>query len=253
MIHPAAVVSCPVPESAQIGPGAVLGPRVVVGENVTVGANAVIDGATTLSDGVRVGPGAVLGTIPQDLKFGGEETSLFIGPGTVIREMANINLGTKASGSTVVGARCFIMAYVHVAHDCRVGDGVILANSVNLAGHVSVGDNAVLGGVVPVHQFSRIGELAMIGGGFRVPKDVPPFVLAGGEPLRAVGINVLGLRRHGWTPEQVDEARETFRLLFRSPGTVNRKIEKLLAESPPESPSHRMARFMAESHRGVIV
>ncbi len=253
MIHPAAVVSCPVPESSEIGPGAVLGPEVVLGENVTVGANAVIDGATTLSDGVKVGPGAVLGTIPQDLKFEGEKTSLFIGPGTVIREMANINLGTKASGSTVVGARCFIMAYAHVAHDCRVGDGVILANSVNLAGHVIVGNDAVLGGLVPVHQFSRIGELAMVGGGYRVPKDVPPFVLAGGEPLRAVGINVLGLRRHGWTTEQVEEAKEAFRILFRTPGAVDRKIERLMADTPPGSPFHRMARFMAESQRGVIV
>lgn len=253
MIHPKAVVSCDVPHTASIGPGAVVGPRVVLGENVVIGANAVIDGPTTLSDGVRVGPGAVIGTAPQDLKFGGEDTTLFIGPRTVIREMANINLGTRASGSTVVGADCFIMAYVHIAHDCRIADGVILANAVNLAGHVSVGTGAVLGGVVPVHQFSRIGELAMIGGGYRVPKDVPPFVLAGGEPLRAVGINALGLKRHGWSAGRIEEAHEAFRRIFRSPGTMSGKIESILGEFPEDSPAHRMARFISASERGVIV
>lgn len=253
MIHPSAVVSCGAPDSVRIGPGAVVGPRVVLGENVVIGANAVIEGPTTISAGVRVGPGAVLGTAPQDLKFGGEDTTLFIGPRTVIREMANINLGTKASGSTVVGADCFIMAFVHIAHDCRIADGVILANAVNLAGHVAVGRNAVLGGVVPVHQFSRIGELAMIGGGYRVPKDVPPFVLAGGEPLRAVGINTLGLRRHGWSAEQIDDALLAFRRIFRSPGSMNEKVERILAECPETSPAHRMALFISTSERGVIV
>lgn len=253
MIHPSAVVSCRVPESVSIGAGAIVGARVILGENVSIGANAVIEGATTLSEGVKVGPGAVLGTPPQDLKFGGEDTTLFVGPRTVIRELANINLGTRASGSTIVGADCFIMAYVHIAHDCRIGDGVILANAVNLAGHVSVGNNAVLGGVVPVHQFSRIGELAMIGGGYRVPKDVPPFVLAGGEPLRAVGINALGLSRHGWLPDQIDQARDAFRFLFRSPGSMRDKVERALADFPPSSPAHRMARFMSDSERGVIV
>jgi len=158
MIHPSAVVCCAVPESSHVAAGAVVGPRVIVGENAFIGANAVIEGATTLSDGVKVGPCAVLGTVPQDLKFGGEDTTLFIGPRTVVREMANINLGTCASGSTVVGADCFIMAYVHIAHDCRVADGVILANAVNLAGHVSVGRNAVLGGGgagAPVHPDRR--------------------------------------------------------------------------------------------------
>lgn len=253
MIHPSAVVSCHVPDSSNVAAGAVVGPRVMVGENVIIGANAVIDGATTLSDGVRVGPCAVLGTVPQDLKFGGEDTSLIIGPRTVIREMANINVGTSASGSTVVGADCFIMAYVHIAHDCRVADGVILANAVNLAGHVSVGRNAVLGGVVPVHQFTRIGDHAMVGGGYRVPKDVPPFVLAGGEPLRAVGINVLGLKRRGWSSEQIDQALDAFRFLFRTSGSMKDKLSRMLSENPEGSPGHRMASFMAASERGVII
>lgn len=253
MIHPSAVVSCAVPDSSQVAAGAVVGPRVTVGENVSIGANAVIEGSTTLSDGVNVGPCAVLGTVPQDLKFGGEETTLFIGPRTVIREMANINLGTCASGSTVVGADCFIMAYVHIAHDCRVADGVILANAVNLAGHVSVGRNAVLGGVVPVHQFTRIGEHAMVGGGYRVPKDVPPFVLAGGEPLRAVGINVLGLKRRGWSALQIEQALDSFRFLFRTPGSMKDKVARSLAENPEGSPGYRMAAFIAASERGVII
>lgn len=253
MIHPRAVVECAVPETASIGPGAVVGERVTLGEHVVIGPNAVVQGATILSDHVRVGPGAVLGTVPQDLKFEGEDTSLFVGPRTVIREMANLNLGTRASGRTLVGADCFIMAYVHIAHDCVIDDGVILANAVNLAGHVTVGRNAIIGGVVPVHQFSRVGELAMIGGGFRVPKDVPPFILAGGEPLRAVGVNVLGLRRHGWSPEEIDQAREAFRFFFRSSDPLREKIARALSEWPPESPMYRMGNFLHTSERGVIV
>jgi UDP-N-acetylglucosamine acyltransferase len=253
MIHSSAVVLCPVPDSADIGPGAVVGERVTVGERVVIGPNAVVEGATTLCDDVKVGPCAVLGTIPQDLKFKGEDTTLVVGQRTVIREFANLNLGTAVSGSTEVGADCFIMAYVHIAHDCRIGDGVILANAVNLAGHVSVGKHAIIGGVVPVHQFARIGEFAMIGGGFRVPKDVPPFVLAGGEPLRPAGVNILGLQRHGWSPDLIEQAKEAFRYFFRSPGVMKEKVEISLSSWPEESPMYRMGRFIQTSERGVIV
>ncbi len=182
MIHKTALVDCAVPESAKIGPYAVVGNEVTLGENVVIGAHAVVVGITTLAEGVQVGPGAVIGTPPQDLKYAGERTTLEIGAGTVIREMANINCGTSATGRTVIGAGCFLMAFSHVAHDCVIGDGVILANSVNLAGHVEVGTRAIIGGVVPVHQFTRIGEYSMIGGATGSPWMSHPSLSPGENP-----------------------------------------------------------------------
>lgn len=253
MIHRTAIVDCPVPDSATIGPYAVIGPNVNLGERIVVGAHAVIDGFTTLAEEVNVGPGAVIGTPPQDLKFAGEKTTLEVGARTVIREMANINCGTSATGRTVVGADCFIMAYCHIAHDCIVGDGVILANAVNIAGHVEIGTRAIIGGLVPVHQFARIGEYCMIGGGFRVAKDVTPFTLAGGEPLRAVGINKLGLRRNGFSNQEITDAVESFHYFFKSGGSMSEKTSHALETQPEDSIKARIARFISASQRGVTI
>lgn len=253
MIHRTAIVDCAVPDSAEIGPFAVVGGEVKVGEGVIIGAHAVVAGITTLSEKVQVGPGAVVGTPPQDLKFAGEVTTLEIGARTVIREMANINRGTSATGKTVIGADCFLMAYCHVAHDCVIGDGVILANAVNLAGHVEVGRKAIIGGVVPVHQFTRIGEYAMIGGGYRVSQDVVPFTLTGGEPLRAVGINKLGLRRNGFSNDEIQSAVDGFHFLFKGKGTLAERLSEVL-DSPLSDPfKRRMAEFMKDSRRGVTI
>ena len=158
-----------------------------------------------IGENVRISHGAVIGTLPQDLKFGGEKTRAVVGDNTVIREYVTINRGTKAHGETSVGTNCMIMAYAHVAHDCVIGNNVIMANSVNLAGHIEVDDFAILGGVLPVHQFVKIGAHCMIGGGFRVQQDVCPYSLVGGYPLKVVGLNSIGLRRRGFPPE-VDEA-----------------------------------------------
>ncbi|HOP27794.1 MAG TPA: acyl-ACP--UDP-N-acetylglucosamine O-acyltransferase [Candidatus Sabulitectum sp.] len=253
MIHETAVVRCGVPDSAVIGPFAVVGESVTLGEGVVIGAHAVVEGITTLGDGVKVGPGAVIGTPPQDLKYQGERTILEVGRGTVIREMANINCGTGASGRTVIGEDCFLMAYSHVAHDCVIGNGVILANSVNLAGHVEVGNRAIIGGVVPVHQFTRIGEFSMIGGGYRVSRDVTPFTLAGGEPLRAVGINKLGLRRNGFSNDEIQEAVDGFHALFREGGTMAERVESALSSHGSSSFLVRMAEFIRASSRGVTI
>lgn len=253
MIHRTAVVDCMIPESADIGPYAVIGQEVTVGERVVVGAHAVVDGITTLAEDVKVGPGAVIGTPPQDLKYDGERTSLEIGPRTVIREMANINCGTSANGKTVVGADCFLMAFSHVAHDCVIGDGVILANSVNLAGHVEVGKRAIIGGVVPVHQFTRIGEYSMIGGGYRVSRDVAPFTLAGGEPLRAVGINKLGLRRNGFSSEEIQQAVDCFHFIFKGDGTLAERVQSIMDEDISNPFRRRIAEFIKNSKRGVTI
>lgn len=253
MIHGTAIVESSVPESAEIGPYAVVGKDVTLGEGVVIGAHAVVVGITTLQDEVRIGPGAVIGTPPQDLKYKGEITTLEIGPRTVVREMANINCGTSATGKTVIGADCFLMAYSHVAHDCVIGDGVILANSVNLAGHVEVGYRAIIGGVVPVHQFTRIGEYSMIGGGFRVSRDVTPFTLAGGEPLRAVGINKLGLRRNGFSNQEIQNATDGFHFLFKGSGTLADRIREVLEKPSVDPIRRRMAEFIQNSQRGVTI
>ncbi|MCK5785252.1 MAG: acyl-ACP--UDP-N-acetylglucosamine O-acyltransferase [Candidatus Sabulitectum sp.] len=253
MIHSTAVVQCEAPDSVEIGPYAVVGPEVILGQRVVIDAHAVVTGITTLADDVKVGPGAVIGTPPQDLKYAGERTTLEVGARTVIREMANINCGTSATGKTVIGEDCFLMAFSHVAHDCIIGNGVILANSVNLAGHVEIGTRAIIGGVVPVHQFTRIGEYSMIGGGFRVARDVTPFTLAGGEPLRMIGINKLGLRRNGFSNEEIASAVDSFHFFFKNPDTMASKVETALASETEDSLKRRMAEFISASSRGVTI
>lgn len=253
MIHSTALVDSDLPDDAEVGPYAVVGPEVTLGPGCSIGPNAVVMGPTHIEGGVKIGPCAVVGTDPQDMKYSGERTTLQIGEGTVIREFANLNRGTAATGSTVVGKNCLVMAYVHVAHDCRIGDNVVLANAVNLAGHVRIGDHARVGGVVPVHQFVRIGAHSMIGGGYRVSKDVPPFALAGGYPLRVVSMNKIGLRRDGFAPERIDLLRKAFNRLFRSEGVLSEKASVILEEGGWGEDSEALARFVLSSERGVII
>jgi len=247
-----AAVSCDVPEGCTIEPFAFVGPGVTLSRGVHIGAHAYVTGRTTIGSDVRIGPCAVIGTDPQDLKFAGEDTALEIGDRTVIREFANISKGTTATGRTVVGSDCLIMAYAHIAHDCRVGSRVIMANAVNLAGHVGQRVADGIGGVVPVHQFVRIGAYAMVGGGFRVPMDVPPFCLAGGYPLRVASLNVIGLRRNGFSKERLDDLEKAFRYLFREPGTVSRKASEIMAEAGWGDDARALAGFILSGRRGVV-
>ncbi len=252
MIHPTAVVESKLPGDVTVGPYAVIGPEVRMGSGVVVGAHAFVRGPCTLGNDVRIGPSAVVGTDPQDLKYEGERTELVIGDRTVIREFANINRGTVESGRTVVGSDCLVMAYVHIAHDCVIGDRVILANAVNMAGHVVIEDDVTIGGVVPVHQFVRIGKYAMVGGGFRVNRDVPPFVLVAGNPLAVISLNSVGLRRKGISGERLENLRRLYRYLFRSDGTVTDKARRILEDdSRPEDDGY-LADFILNSSRGVV-
>ena len=252
MIHPTAVLDSVMPDDMQIGAYAVIGPDVQVGRGVRIGPHAYITGPVFIGDSVSIGPSAVIGTDPQDLKYDGERTELYIGSGTVIREFANINRGTVESGRTVVGSDCLVMAYVHIAHDCIIGDRVILANAVNMAGHVQIGSDVTVGGVVPIHQFVRIGDHAMIGGGYRVSKDVPPFVLAGGAPLGVRGLNRIGLRRKGFSQERLDNLDRAFRHLFREDGTLTSKATSLLEDRNTSDDVKQLADFIISSSRGVI-
>jgi UDP-N-acetylglucosamine acyltransferase len=253
-IHATAIVGT----KAQIAEDVEIGPYSVIDDNVVIGAGTVIGSSVKLADGavigqnVRISHGAVIGTMPQDLKFGGEKTKAIIGDNTVVREYVTVNRGTKAHGETSVGKNCMLMAYSHVAHDCVIGDSVIMANSVNLAGHIEIDDYAILGGVLPVHQFVKIGAHCMIGGGFRVQQDICPYSLVGGYPLRVVGINSIGLRRRGFPPETIGSLEKAFKILFFGGLNTTQALEAIKdgLEITPEI--QQILTFFSRSTRGVV-
>jgi UDP-N-acetylglucosamine acyltransferase len=254
-IHPTAVVH----DDAVLDGDVKIGPYAIVEGNVTVGSGSVIGAHAHIAAGARIGqkvtvfPHAVLGTVPQDLKFSGEETTLEIGDYTVIREFVTMNRGTATHRKTVVGSHCFFMAYSHVAHDCMIGDHCILANSATLAGHVTIEDWAIIGGLVPIHQFVKIGCHTMVGGGWRVPKDVPPYVSAAGDPLKPIDINKIGLSRRGFTQETIGRLKRAHRILFRSRKNITDALAELdgMGDLGPEV-AH-LKEFIRTSERGVIV
>jgi len=243
---------------AELGDGVVVGPFAIIEDDVRIGENTWIGSHVYVAAGTRIGnnckifQGAILGNIPQDLKFKGEKTTLEIGDGTVIREYCTIHRGTMDRWKTTIGSNSFLMAYVHVAHDCQIGNGVILANAVNMGGHVVIEDFAGVGGIVPIHQFVRIGRYAFIGGGFRVPKDVPPFILAMGEPLQFGGLNVVGLRRRGFSEERLRPLRQTYRLIYRQNLNVSQALERIRSEVELTPEVKHVIEFIENSERGII-
>lgn len=253
-IHPTAVIS----PKAELADNVLVGAHSVIDDDVTVGPGCEISSGVRLHSGVRLGAdvrvfhGAALGGEPQDLKFGGEPTQVIVGDRTVIREFVTLNRATAATGRTVVGANCMLMAYAHVAHDCVLGDNVLLANSVNLAGHVHVEDFAIIGGMVPVHQFVRIGCHCMVGGGWRVPKDVPPYIIAAGQPLSYYGLNSIGLRRRGFSDETRAAIKRAYFHLFQSDLNVKQAVEQIEAEGSGTEEVRHILDFVARSKRGLI-
>ncbi len=253
-IHPTAIVS----PKAELDPSVKVGPYTIIEEDVTIGKGSEIVSSSRIAAGavigenVRVFHGAVIGTVPQDLKFGGEKTRVVIGDGTTVREYATINRGTAAHGESSIGKNCFLMAYSHVAHDCIIGDNVIMANSVNLAGHIEVGDYAILGGVLPVHQFVKIGAHAMIGGGYRVQQDVCPYALVAGYPLKVVGINAIGLKRRGFKLETVRTLEQVFKILFFSKLNTSQAVERIHNEMEIIPEVQEILSFLDRSNRGIV-
>ena len=228
-------------EGCVIGAGSVIAPRATLERNVTLGCS------------VKVGMGSILGGAPQDLKYAGEETSVEIDDGTIIREYVTVNRGTSHSFKTTVGKNCLLMTYVHIGHDCRVGNSVILSNVVQLAGHVTIEDKAILSGLSAVHQFARIGRQSFIGGMSRVSKDIPPFLKAVGNPVKLYGLNIIGLQRSGMDEETILELKRVYRLLFRSDLNVTQAIERVLAEIEPLPEVKELIRFVEGSERGVVI
>jgi UDP-N-acetylglucosamine acyltransferase len=254
-IHPTAVVdpSAEIGSGVEVGPFALIGPGCQVGDGCVIAPRATLERDVILAPRVRVGSGSILGGEPQDLKFRGERTTVEIGEGTVIREYSTINRGTAHSLKTVVGRDAFIMTYVHLAHDCRIGDGVILANGVQLAGHVEIEDKAILSGLTAVHQFVRIGRHAFIGGCSRVSKDIPPFIKAVGNPVQLYGLNTVGLQRSGFSEETIRELKRAYRLFFRSELNITQALERMQQDLDSSVEVRELVRFLEASGRGVVV
>ncbi len=253
-IHPTAVVH----PRAELGEGVSIGPHSVIGEHVTIGdgcriqSSVLVEGHTTIGRNNRIVHGAAIGNVCQDLKYRGECTFVRIGDGNTIREYVTINCATGEGESTVVGDEGLLMAYVHLGHNCVIGNHVILANAVNLAGHVVVQDFASVGGVTPVHQFVRIGAYAFIGGGSRIPQDVPPYLKVAGNPARPWGLNSIGLQRRGFSAERRARLKKAYVLLFRSGLNVTQALERIDAEIERTEEIAAFVDFIRSSRRGII-
>ncbi len=258
-IHPTAIVA----SGAQLDDGVTVGPYSIIGEDVRIGANTrigphcVIDGRTTIGPDNHFYRFCSIGGIPQDKKYGGEPTSLEIGAGNTFREYVTINIGTRQDvGTTRLGDDNWIMAYVHIAHDCQIGSHVVMANSVQLAGHIHIGDWAILGGLSAVHQFVHIGAHAMIGGTSSVRQDVPPYMIGAGDPFRPVGINSEGLGRRGFTPADILALKEAYKILYRRRLNIEQAIialGELQDANPDETPAiQTLVDFLSASSRGIV-
>lgn len=237
----------------RIGNFSVIEDDVIIGNNVEIGNNVTIANGARISDGVKVSHGAVIATQPQDLKFSGEVTTAEIGEGTVIREFATINRGTKYSNKSVIGKNCFVMAYVHVAHDCIIGDNVIIANSVQMGGHVEIDDYAIIGGLVGIHQFVKVGKHTMIAAHSMLVKDVPPFVIAGSDPVQYEGVNHIGLKRRGFSSEDLESIKQVYKIIYNSGLNVSDALKKAKSEIEAVSNVKDIFDFIeTRSTRGII-
>lgn len=247
-VHPDARIA----DDVEIGPFTTIHGDVEIGPGCRIGSNVTIFPGARIGSNVTVFPGAVIAAIPQDLKFRGEETLAVIGDNTVLRECVTVNRGTAAKGRTVVGANCLIMAYSHVAHDCLIGDNVIISNATQLAGEVQVDDFAIIGGGSLIHQFCHIGAHIMMQGGALVNKDIPPFVKAAREPISYTGVNTVGLRRRGFSSETIAMIQEVYRLLYNGGHTVTEAV-KVVEQEVPACPERDMILdFVRSSERGIL-
>ncbi len=235
-----------------INPGAKIGANVEIGPFTTIDDNVEIGDGCRIGSNVTIFSGARISAIPQDLKFRGEDTQAFIGDNTVLRECVTVNRGTAAKGRTVVGSNCLIMAYSHVAHDCIVGNNVIISNATQLAGEVEVDDFAVIGGGSLVHQFCHIGAHVMLQGGALVNKDIPPYVKAAREPISYTGINTIGLHRRGFSSEAIARIQDIYRILYASGLNVTEAIARIEAEMEPTAERDFILSFIRNSQRGII-
>ena len=243
---------------AKLAKNVVVEPFVTIEKNVEIGSGTWIGSNVTIMEGARIGenceifPGAVISAIPQDLKFDGEDSLAIIGDNTIIRECATINRATKATGKTIVGNNCLIMAYAHIAHDCVIGNNAIIVNNVALGGHVEIGEHAIIGGITAVHQFIKIGKHCMVSGGSLVRKDIPPYVKAGREPLSFIGINSIGLRRKNFSEEEITEIQNIYRILYQKGNNNTQAINKIEIDFKISEIRDEIISFVRNSGRGIM-
>ncbi|HKW11190.1 MAG TPA: acyl-ACP--UDP-N-acetylglucosamine O-acyltransferase [Gemmatimonadaceae bacterium] len=254
-VHPSAIISsdAQLGEGVEVGPFAIIGDGCVIGDGCAIAARATLERNVILASNVRIGSGSILGGDPQDLKYKGEHTTVEIGEGTTIREYSTINRGTAQSFKTTVGKQCFIMSYVHLAHDCHIGDGVILGNTVQLAGHVHIDDRAIISGQSAVHQFVQIGRYSFTGGCSRVSKDIPPYVKANGNPIRLYGLNKVGLQRNGVSEDVQRELKRAYRLFFNSELNLSQARERAEEELQRYPEVEEFLSFLDRSDRGLVI
>lgn len=254
MIHPTAIVD----PGAEVADGVEIGPYSIIRENVSIGPDAIIGSHVTIEPGVTIGPEchiyqfASIGAAPQALKYQGEETHVKIGRGSVVREFVTIHRGTAfGRGFTEIGEENFLMAYCHIAHDCKTGLKVIMANNATLGGHIDIGDYVTVGGLVAIHQFVQVGDYAFIGGKSAVPKDVPPYVMATGDRAKLHGLNTVGLKRAGFSKNTMSALKKVYRIIFRIGITLNEAIERVNAEVEPLPEVVNFINFIKSSTRGI--
>lgn len=252
-IHATAVINngAQLEEDVQVGPYSVIGENVKIGKGVRIGSFCVIDGDTVIGDGCKIFTGAVVGSIPQDLKYSGASTSLVVGRNNIIREYVTINLSTDIERKTEVGNNNLIMAYSHIAHDCKVGNNCIIANCGTLAGHVVLEDGVVIGGLVAVHQFVRLGAMSIVGGCSKVVTDIPPYSTCDGHPAKFFGLNIVGLKRAGFSHEVVSDLKKAYGIYFSS--GLNRKnaLEEIKKQLPASDQVNHLIDFISNSKRGI--
>ncbi len=243
---------------AKLAKNVVVEPFVTIEKNVEIGSGTWIGSNVTIMEGARIGenceifPGAVISAIPQDLKFEGEESLAIIGDNTIIRECATINRATKATGKTIVGKNCLIMAYAHIAHDCVIGNNAIVVNNVAMGGHVEIGEHAIIGGLTAIHQFIKIGKHCMVSGGSLVRKDIPPYVKAGREPLSFIGINSIGLRRKKFSESEITEIQDIYRILYQKGNNNTQAINKIEIDFKISEIRDEIISFVRGSGRGIM-
>lgn len=253
-IHPTAIVSpeAKLADGVTVGPFAMIEANVEIGENTYIGPQVCVYNGSRVGSNVKIYQSASIGHIPQDLKFGKEETFCYVGDNTTIHEFVTLHRGTKETCKTEIGKNVLLMAYTHVAHDSYIGDNCILANGVQIAGHVRIDEFAIIGGMTPVHQFCFVGRHSMTGGGFRVVQNVPPYVMAAGEPLKYGGLNVIGLRRRGFKTEQIEKLKKIYTYIYTSNLNLSQAKEKIMAELSNDPITEEILEFLSRGNRGIM-
>jgi len=254
-IHPSAIVSprAKIAEGVRIGPFSTIGESVTIGRDTIIGSHVVIDGNTVLGERNKIFPFVSLGLPPQVVNYQGEDTGLIIGDENIIREFVTVNRATtKQDWVTRVGDKNYIMAYAHIAHDCTLGNLIIMSNAATLGGHIEIGDHAIIGGLVAIHQFVRIGAYAFIGGKSAIVKDIPPFMMAAGDRARLFGLNQIGLRREGFSQEKIQNLKRAYQIIWRDHHLLKEAMEVVRKEIPPFSELDLLLNFLSSSERGVV-